>query len=110
MIRVGVGNLRQTQIPMLELPRYGAERLCGIRCISTRTKTEAPGEATLTTMAVQRLDALLVLTLLVSCLVLVLGFTLYRLYHEAHRKLSEETDRYRRNRKRIEFTGSVKRR
>jgi GTP-binding protein HflX len=48
---------------MLELPRYGAERLCGIRCISTRTKTEPPGEATLTTMAVQRLDALLVLTL-----------------------------------------------
>ncbi|MGP1387924.1 MAG: GTPase HflX [Thainema sp.] len=63
VIRVGVGNLRQTQIPMLELPRYGAERLCGIRCITTRTKTEPPSDATLTTMAVQRLDVLLTLTL-----------------------------------------------
>lgn len=63
VIRVGVGNLRQTQIPMLELPRYGAERLCGIRCITTRTKTEPPSDATLTAMAVQRLDALLTLTL-----------------------------------------------
>ena len=63
VIRVGVGNLRQTQIPMLELPRYGAERLCGIRCITTRTKPEPPSDATLTTMAVQRLDVLLTLTL-----------------------------------------------
>ncbi len=63
VIRVGVGDLQQTQIPMLELPRYGAERLCGIRCISTRTKPEPPSDATLTTMAVQRLDALLTLTL-----------------------------------------------
>lgn len=63
VIRVGVGNLRQTQIPPLELPRYGAERLSGIRCISTQLKLEPPGETTLTAMAIQRLDALLLLTL-----------------------------------------------
>ncbi len=63
VIRVGVGSLRQTQIPLLELPRYGAERLCGIRCISTQLNTEAPGDATLTAMAMQRLDALVILSL-----------------------------------------------
>ena len=31
VIRVGVGTPRQTQIPPLELPRYGAERLSGLR-------------------------------------------------------------------------------
>ncbi len=63
VIRVGVGTVRQTQIPLLELPRYGAERLSGIRCIATQLKPEAPSDATLTAMALQRLDALAVLTL-----------------------------------------------
>ena len=42
VIRVGVGTPRQTQIPPLELPRYGAERLSGIRCIATHLKSEPP--------------------------------------------------------------------
>lgn len=63
VIRVGVGTPRQTQIPPLELPRYGAERLSGIRCIATQLKPEQPNEAALTAMAVQRLDVLVVLTL-----------------------------------------------
>jgi GTPase len=63
VIRVGVGNPRQTQIPPLELPRYGAERLCGIRCLATKLESEPPKESSLTAMAVQRLDALLTLTL-----------------------------------------------
>ena len=63
MIRVGVGTPRQTQIPPLELPRYGAERLCGIRCITTKLKPEPPKESSLTAMVLQRLDALVVLTL-----------------------------------------------
>ncbi|HEY9906885.1 MAG TPA: GTPase HflX [Thermosynechococcaceae cyanobacterium] len=63
VIRVGVGTPRQTQIPPLELPRYGAERLSGIRCISTQLKLEPPSEAALTAMALQRLDALVGLTL-----------------------------------------------
>lgn len=61
--RVGVGTVRQTQIPPLELPRYGAERLSGIRCIATQLKLETPSESTLTAMALQRLDALVILTL-----------------------------------------------
>ena len=63
MIRVGVGSPRQTQIPPLELPRYGAERLCGIRCIATKLKPEPPKESSLTAMVLQRLDALVILTL-----------------------------------------------
>jgi GTP-binding protein HflX len=63
IIRVGVGTPRQTQIPPLELPRYGAERLCGIRCIATKLVAEPPKESTLTAMVVQRLDALVVLSL-----------------------------------------------
>ncbi len=63
VIRVGVGTLRQTQIPPIELPRYGAERLCGIRCIATQLKQDPPGESMLTIMALQRLDAFVVLTL-----------------------------------------------
>jgi GTPase len=63
VIRVGVGTLRQTQIPLLELPRYGAERLSGIRCVATQLKSETPSDAILTCMAIQRLDALVVLTL-----------------------------------------------
>ncbi len=63
VIRVGVGTPRQTQIPLLELPRYGAERLCGIRCLATELKQEPPKESSLTAMALQRLDALVTLTL-----------------------------------------------
>ncbi|MBD2143969.1 GTPase HflX [Sphaerospermopsis aphanizomenoides] len=63
VIRVGVGNPRQTQIPPLELPRYGAERLSGIRCIATHLKAEPPNEAALTAMALQRLDALVMLNI-----------------------------------------------
>jgi GTP-binding protein HflX len=63
VIRVGVGTPRQTQIPPLELPRYGAERLSGIRCIATYLKSEPPNEAALTSMALQRLDALVVINI-----------------------------------------------
>ncbi|NEQ48840.1 MAG: GTPase HflX [Leptolyngbya sp. SIO3F4] len=63
VIRVGVGSPRQTQIPVMELPRYGAERLSGIRCIATQLKLEKPDNAALTAMALQRLDALVMLTL-----------------------------------------------
>ena len=63
VIRVGVGTPRQTQIPPLELPRYGAERLSSIRCIATQLKPEPPNEASLTAMALQRLDALVVLNI-----------------------------------------------
>ncbi len=63
VLRVGVGNPRQTQIPPAELPRYGAERLCGIRCVATQLKQDPPGESALTAMAMQRLDALVTFTL-----------------------------------------------
>lgn len=63
VFRVGVGTPRQTQIPPLELPRYGAERLSGIRCIATHLKSEPPNEAALTAVALQRLDALVVLNI-----------------------------------------------
>lgn len=58
---MGVGTPTQTKIPPQELPRYGAERLSGIRCIATHLKPETPKEAALTAMAIQRLDALVVL-------------------------------------------------
>ena len=61
MIRVGVGTPSQTKIPPQELPRYGAQRLSGIRCIATQLKSEVPKEAALTAMAIQRLDVLAVL-------------------------------------------------
>jgi GTPase len=63
VIRVGVGSPHKTQIPVLELPRYGAERLCGIRCIATQLKIEPPNHSLLTAMAIQRLDAIALLTL-----------------------------------------------
>lgn len=63
VIRVGVGNPRQTRIPPLELPRYGAERLCGIRCLATQLKEGPPGTSDLTAMAMQRLDSLITITL-----------------------------------------------
>lgn len=63
VIRVGVGSLRQTQIPLIELPRYGDERLSGIRCISTQFETTTPSDSILTAMALQRLDLLAMLVL-----------------------------------------------
>ena len=60
---MGIGNARQTQIPPLELPRYGAKRLSGIRCIATKLKAEPPRESSLTAMVRQRLDALALVTL-----------------------------------------------
>lgn len=63
VIRVGVGSPRQTQIPAMELPRYGEGRLSGIRCITTQLKGDRPSESSLTAMAIQRLDALVVLNL-----------------------------------------------
>lgn len=61
VIRVAVGNVLDTQIPLLELPRQGAERLSGLRCITTQTQPDEPGQTTLLAMALQRLDALVVL-------------------------------------------------
>ncbi|MBV6624994.1 MAG: GTPase HflX [Rivularia sp. (in: Bacteria)] len=63
VIRVGVGTPRKTQIPLTELPRYGAERLSGIRCIATQLKPEHPSDGALTAMALQRLDALIVINI-----------------------------------------------
>lgn len=63
VIRVGVGSLCETQIPLMELPRYGAERLSGIRCVTTELKAGPPKESQLTAMALQRLDALVTLEL-----------------------------------------------
>lgn len=62
VIRVGVGSPFETQIPAWELPRQGAERLSGIRCITTQTGSEGPGQKALTAMALQRLDALITLS------------------------------------------------
>ena len=58
-----MGTPNETKIPPLELPRYGAERLCGIRCIATQLEAQPPKESSLTAMIRQRLDALVVLTL-----------------------------------------------
>jgi len=63
VIRVGVGTIRQTQIPLNELPRYGASRLSGIRCVTTQLKDGEPGTSSLASMAMQRLDAMVVMTL-----------------------------------------------
>lgn len=38
VVRVAVGTPAQTQIPPQELPRRGAQRLGGIRCIATQLK------------------------------------------------------------------------
>ena len=63
VIRVGVGTPLETQIPPLELPRYGAERLSGIRCVGTQLNSDPPKESSLIAMMRQRLDALMLLTL-----------------------------------------------
>jgi len=63
VIRVGVGSPRQTQIPLSELPRYGVERLSGIRCLTTSLEEDTPKDSSLTSMVLQRLDALVTLRL-----------------------------------------------
>ncbi|MDX2272215.1 MAG: GTPase HflX [Cyanobacteriota bacterium] len=63
VIRVGMGSPFETQIPALELPRQGAERLSGIRCVTVQVAGQEPGQKSLTALALQRLDALVVLTL-----------------------------------------------
>jgi GTP-binding protein HflX len=63
VVRVGVGTLQQTKIPPAELPRYGEERLSGLRCVGTKLKPEPPNTADLSAMAMQRLDAFVALTL-----------------------------------------------
>ncbi|OUL36108.1 GTPase HflX [Nostoc sp. T09] len=62
VIRIAVGTPSQTQIPPEELPRRSAERLSSIRCVTTQFKSDSPDEAALVAMARQRLDALVVLT------------------------------------------------
>ncbi|MBE8987588.1 GTPase HflX [Nostoc sp. LEGE 12450] len=64
VLRVAVGTPIQTQIPPEELPRRSAERLSGIRCIATQVKSEPPDEAALIAMMRQRLDALVMLTVI----------------------------------------------
>lgn len=62
ILRVAVGTPNQTQIPTEELPRRSAERLSGIRCITTQLQSKSPDETALVAMALQRLDALVTLT------------------------------------------------
>ncbi|MFS8867220.1 GTPase HflX [Synechococcus sp. H65.1] len=62
VIRVGLGSPFETQIPAWELPRQGAERLSGIRCITTQVGAGGPSQKALTAMALQRLDALITLS------------------------------------------------
>ena len=61
VVRVAVGTPAQTQIPTSELPRQGAFRLSGIRCVTTQLKGAMPDTAALTAMVRQRLDAIVVL-------------------------------------------------
>ena len=61
VIRVAIGNPIETQIPLMELPRQGAERLSGIRCITSQYSQKDPGHKALVAMALQRLDALVTL-------------------------------------------------
>lgn len=62
VIRVAVGTPSQTQMTTEQLPRHSAERLSGIHCIGTQFKSEPPDEAALIAMVRQRLDALVMLT------------------------------------------------
>ena len=61
VVRVAIGTPNQTRIPPLELPRYGGERLCGLRCIAVSLAGQPPSTADLVAMSMQRLDALAVL-------------------------------------------------
>jgi len=61
VMRVALGSPFSNQISPLDLPRQGAERLSGIRCITTQTHRDPPSRQSLLAMALQRLDALIVL-------------------------------------------------
>ena len=61
VIRVAIGTPNQTKIPPLELPRYGSDRLSGLRCICATPDTLPPNPTDLTAMLMQRLDALVIL-------------------------------------------------
>lgn len=61
VVRVAVGTPQETQMSPQELPRHGAQRLSGIRCLATQLKGAIPNTAALTAMTRQRLDALVVL-------------------------------------------------
>ena len=61
VIRVAIGTPNQTKIPPLELPRYGSDRLSGLRCICATPDPEPPSDTDLTAMLMQRLDALVLL-------------------------------------------------
>jgi GTP-binding protein HflX len=61
VIRVAIGTPNQTKIPPLELPRYGSDRLSGLRCIWVTPDPEPPNTTDLTAMLMQRLDALVIL-------------------------------------------------
>jgi len=62
--RVAVGTPHQAKIPPLQLPRFGYGRLSGLRCIATQKLRLPPTEADTTAMALQSLDALILLTVL----------------------------------------------
>ncbi len=62
IVRVAVGTPHQTQFAPHELPRQGAERLSGLRCLSTQLHTGVPPKSALTALAMQRLDALVTLS------------------------------------------------
>ncbi|MFN5398890.1 MAG: GTPase HflX [Pseudanabaena sp.] len=61
VIRVAIGTPNQTKIPPLELPRYGSDRLSGLRCICASPDALPPNPTDLTAMLMQRLDALIIL-------------------------------------------------
>jgi GTP-binding protein HflX len=61
VVRVGVGTPKETQFAPDELPRQGAERLSGLRCLATQLEGDGPNRSALTALALQRLDALVVL-------------------------------------------------
>ena len=62
VIRVAIGTPNQTKIPPLELPRYGSDRLSGLRCICASPDPLPPNDTDLTAMLMQRLDALVILS------------------------------------------------
>ncbi|MBC7883178.1 MAG: GTPase HflX [Anaerolineae bacterium] len=66
VVRVGVGTPKETQFSPDELPRQGAERLSGLRCVATQLQGNGPTRGELTALALQRLDALIVLEVTVE--------------------------------------------
>ncbi|MEN9271224.1 MAG: GTPase HflX [Thermostichales cyanobacterium HHBFW_bins_127] len=61
ILKVALGSPFHNQLAPLDLPRQGSERLSGIRCITTQPHRDPPGRQSLLAMALQRLDALVVL-------------------------------------------------